>query len=330
MSLFGRFLGSKKPERPTAEPKAEPPLAEPKPVDESVLEWRRLNELPKPALKSVPLDPDALAPSGPPSSLHPPLRPARVVDEVPEGYRGDLYYRIVPSQLGSQRNPARYVTLKQKGLNLDDQPGQRLASAWMEHVAQGGGATLFAAPGELRQEFRKPLPARLLADAGKKPFPEYTADSWPQVSGRFRRIVEALEPGVHLFIPLDTSEGQREPELYVFYPGVIFRPTSLAIEASGMVGAIQPHGGLVIPRTVSARHFYAVNRNVISSAEIFTEGKLGPIFSQRAVEQLGDVLAREYAFMPMGVCEEPIVKGTGKYTRDGAVEPLASGAAHRF
>jgi hypothetical protein len=295
-------------------------------VPESVLEWRRLNELPSPKLKRLRLDGETQNAFGPPSSLHPPIQPARVIDEVPDSYGGPLYYRIVPSQRGSQRNPISYVTLLQKGLKLEDQPGQWLGVAMMTHVAQGREQHLFTAPGKLRPELRHPLPAKLLARATKKPFPEYHGHHWPMVSARFRRVVEALEPGVHLFIPLDTSEGEREPELYVFYPGLMYRPTALAIKASDIGRYLRPEGFLQFtrPQHLSARHFYMLNRNVIGSAEIFCEGWFGPVFSQRAVERLGDVLQRELAFMPMGVCDEPIPAGATRCTRDGGVAQLGA------
>jgi hypothetical protein len=316
MSILSRLFGTKS---------AETPNPEPKPIPESVLEWRRLSELPPPVLKRLRVDAETLNSCGPPSSLHPPIQPARVIDEVPEGYRGELYYRIVPSQRGSARNPRAHVSLLHKGLKLEDQPGQRLALAMRSHVAQGREQHLFAEPGVLRPEFQRALPARLRASASK-PFAEYHGDIYPMVSARFRRVVEALEPGVHLFIPLDTSEGRQEPELYVFYPGVTFRPTGLAIEANAIAGSMLPDGGLQFssPNYLSARHFYLLNRNVIGSAEIFTDGWFGPIFSQRAVERLGDVLQRELAFMPMGVCEEPLPPDARRCTRDGGEEQLGA------
>jgi hypothetical protein len=140
-------------------------------------------------------------------------------------------------------------------------------------------------------------------------------------------VIEALEPGVHLFIPIDTSEGEEEPDLFVFFPGVMFAPTGLAIESNGIAQNMLPNGGIqfMSPQHLSKRHFYLLNRNVIGDAQIFTDSWFRLIFSQRALERLGDVLHRELAFMPMGVCDEPIPANAEKRTRDGGVEPLGAG-----
>lgn len=312
MGLLGKWLGTT-----AAEPAPPPASPAATPLDPSVLEWRRLNELPAPKLRPLPLADDVDAPS----PRHPPLKPARIVDELPEGCEGPLYYRIVRSQRGQAVKPRRYVAIDAQGLKLDDQPGQRLCSAWPTHVAQGQETKLFAAPGRLDPIFEVPLPARFLARADK-PFPEYTCNIFTLVSSRLRRAIEALEPGAHLFLALDLCPGE-EPPLHVFFPGVLFRPTALAIDANGIRENLLPGGGVKFtgPR-LSARHFYRLNRNVIGAAEIFVDPWLGPIFSQRAVAQFGDVLEREHAFMPMGVCEEPIEPGASKATRDGSVHPL--------
>ncbi len=295
-------------------------------MPESTLEWRRLNDLPPPVLKRLPLNEEAVTAFGPPSGLHPPVKPARFVDEIPESYRGELYYRIVGSQRGSKYGPSRYVSLvEKKGVPLDDQLGQRLAGAalWMNHIAQGREQRLFAEPGELRPEFRGPLPARLLARA-RKPFPEYTGVAWPTVSARFRRIVEALEPESHLFIPLDFSDDKEERQLYVFFPGAMFAPTGLAVEGNDIAKNLLPNGSLqfVSPQHLGKRHFYLLNRSVIGPAHIFTDSWFGVIFSRGILELVGDVLDRELAFMPMGECNAPIPAHAEKRTRDGRVQPL--------
>ena len=96
--MFWKIFGKKKPD-------VQPPQADP--IPESVREHRRLNELPPPRIKRLPLDAVAVEACGPPSHLHPPVKPARIVDEVPEEYDGELYYRIVPSQRGAERNIRR-------------------------------------------------------------------------------------------------------------------------------------------------------------------------------------------------------------------------------
>jgi hypothetical protein len=314
-TLFWKIFGKKKPE-------VQPLQAET--VPESVLEHRRLNELPPPRIKRLPLDAAAVEACGPPSHLHPPVKPAQIVDEVPEGYDGELYYRIVPSQRGAKRNIRRYVRLVHpKGVALEDWPGQRLAAAWAQIVAQGRERGVFVEPGKLYPDLERDLPARLLASA-KKPFPELVSSNWPIASDRFRRVLESLEPGAHLFLPLDTSDGGQPPLLHIFFAGAMFRPTGLAISANGIAGHILPEGGLSFNQPkLSARHFYYLNANVIGSAELFVDTWLGTIFSRRVLERLGDVLPPELAFMPMGVCAEPPPADAMKCTRYGKTEPLA-------
>jgi len=168
----------------------------------------------------------------------------------------------------------------------------------------------------------RPLAAALLASA-KQPFPELVFSNWPLASDRLRRVLESIEPGVHLFLPLDTSEGAEPPLLHIFYAGATFRPTGLAVSANGMADHILPEGGLTFNRPkLSARNFYHLNVNVIDSADVFVDAWLGLIFSRRALERLGDVLPPELAFMPMGVCKEPASHGPDKCTRGGKVGPI--------
>ena len=278
-------------------------------------------ELPKLVIKHLPLDVEALARIGPPSALHPPVRPARIVEAVPEDYEGDLYFRIFPLDPYGAWSPKRYVALPQKG-RLEDQPGQRLASCWASHVAQGQDPAIFVSPGELRADMRSPLPGSLMA-AAKQPFPEYTRDNWPLVSARFRRVLEELEPGRHLFIPIDLADGSEAPQLYVFFVGAIFRPLALANQANDLKATLLPGGGVNLHDMNPAnRPFYYLNSGVVGTSQVFIDHWLGPIFSKRAVELLGDFLPRRYALMPMGVCDEPLLPGTSRYTRDGAVHPL--------
>jgi len=314
-ALFWKIFGKKKPE-------VQPLQAET--IPESVLEYRRLNELPPPRIKRLPLDAATVEACGPPSHLHPAVKPARIVDEMPEGYDGELYYRIVPSQRGAKRNIRRYVRLVHpKGVALEDWPGQRLAAAWAPIVAQGKERGIFVEPGKLHPDLERALPAQLLASA-KKPFPELVSSNWPIASDRFRRVLESLEPGTHLFLPLDTSDGGQPPLLHIFFAGAMFRPTGLAISANGIAGHILPEGGLTFNQPkLSARHFYYLNANVIGSSELFVDSWLGTIFSRRMLERLGDVLPPELAFMPMGVCAEPPTAGAMKCTRDGKTEPIA-------
>lgn len=308
MAWFTKLFGQKEPAPPPPPPERKPESPSP---------------TPPPVLKQLPLDHKALERCGEPSRLHPPVKPARCIDEVPAGYDGDLYYRI----MNSQRPGAafrRYVRITPaKGVVQEDQPGQRLAAAWANHVARGRDLRVFSEPGKLRPDLTGSLPAQLLASA-KKPFAEYVSSNWVVVSARFRCVLESLEPGAHLFLPLDTSQGANSPLLYIFFPGVAFSPTGLAIAANGIEDCILPNGGLSFGGSrLSASHFYFLNRNVIGSADVFVDSWLGPIVSKRALERLGDILPTEFAFMPMGVCEERLPPGAARHTRDGTAHQLA-------
>ena len=109
---------------------------------------------------------------------------------------------------------------------MEDQPGQRLAASVASHVAQGRDLHLFASPGKLRPDLQSALPGRLMATA-KKPFPEYTSDNWPLASARFRRVLEELEPGAHLFIPIDLSAAAKNPSSMSSSVGSLFAQLQL-------------------------------------------------------------------------------------------------------
>jgi hypothetical protein len=317
MSLISRLFGRNR--ASTASPA---PEQQPEPQSPAARAGAQPHDGPALNIKRLPLDQETLTRIGPPSALHPPVQPARIVDDTPRDYAGDLYFRIFPLKPYAPWRPKKYVALSQKG-RLEDQPGQRLACCVKSHVAQGQDRHLFESPGKLRPDFQSALPGCLMAIA-KTPFPEYTADNWPLASARFRRVLEELEPGAHLFIPIDLSHGSEEPRLYVFFSGATFRPTAVAIEANGIPVTENPDGGIrySYPQPVDPR-FYYLNRGMIGSAEVFVDHGLGLIFSKRALERLGDILPRRYAFAPIGVCDEAIPAGAGRYTRDGEVHWLS-------
>ena len=281
----------------------------------------------RPPVKRLPLDRASVHRQEPFSVLHPPLRPARVFDAVPADYRGNLFYRIVEVRPFLARNRKRYVQMPKEG-PLDEQPGQRLCRAWPIYVAQGAGSELFTSSAILRPQFRR-LKGTLMA-AGKKPFPEYTYEGYPLVSARVRDVLEQLEPGTHLFIPIDLPDDEGTPRLYVFFAGVTHRPSALAVAANGMeigrygngsVAIRLPKGHQVV--RLDRPGFYYLNGRIVGSAHLFVDGDLGFIFSQNAVERLGDILDPRDIFMPVGIVDEPIPETTGRYTRDGKVERLA-------
>lgn len=281
----------------------------------------------RPAVKRLPLDRTSVHHQEPFSALHPPLRPARVFDAVPADYRGELFYRIVEVRPFLARNQKRYVQLPKEG-PLEEQVGQRLCHAWPVHVAQGAAPAIFTSRGVLRPQFRR-LKGSLMA-AGKKAFPEYTYGGYPLVSARFRDVLEQLEPGAHLFIPIDLSDGDEIPRLYVFFPGVTHRPSALAVAANGLeigryengsVAVRLPKGHQVV--RLDRPNFYYLNGRIVGSAELFVDSDLGFIFSRKAVERLGDILDPRDIFMPVGIADEPVPETTARYTRDGKIERLA-------
>jgi len=60
------------------------PEQQPEPQSPAALTAAQAREAPAPDIERLPLDSEALTRIGPPSALHPPVQPARIVDDVLE------------------------------------------------------------------------------------------------------------------------------------------------------------------------------------------------------------------------------------------------------
>ena len=238
------------------------------------------------------------------------VKPPRIKGVVPAHYAGPLCYIVRTLRHSGARAAQEFISIVEdpKPKRLEDRAGQMLATADAQMAALHTAPQLYDEEGQLRPEWRRPLRANLLAKAPK------TWADWPlglirYVSPHVHDVLEALEPKKHLFIPVDVSAQDREPfRLYVLFPGAAARRTALAMRANGIEYTLSERGTPIF-RTLDWHiedRFGYLNSDVIGSAHLFFDFRLGFIFSQEAVDRFGDILPSKTAFKPMGLKHESL------------------------
>lgn len=234
--------------------------------------------------------------------------PQRIRGDLPSDYDGPLYYTWRRLRSGMPKPPGSFIRIvdEPKPKRMEDEAGESLARADPQCAALKIEPRLFDEDGELLSRWQHPLQARLKANA-----PKQWAD-WPMgvlryVSPQVRDAIEAVEPGRHLFIPVDVDAKDRDPfRLYILFPGNAARLTVLAMRANEISYTLSDGGTPVFhePPWLHEDRFGYLNQDVLQDAHLFYDFSLSFIFSRALVEKLGDVFIENYAFKPWGVVTE--------------------------
>lgn len=234
----------------------------------------------------------------------------RIRGDVPAGYDGPLYYSWRRLESGSPKPFGAFIKIidDPKPKRMEDETAERLARADPQCAALRIEPRLFDEQGQLRPEWQRPLQARLKANA-----PKHFVD-WPPgviryVTPHVRDAIEAVEPGRHLFIPVDIDASDRDPfRLYILFPGNAARQTVLAMRANGISYTLSDRGTPICnePAWLHEDRFGYLNLDVLQGAHLFYDFSLSFVFSSALVEKLGDVFVENYAFKPWGVVTETL------------------------
>ena len=234
------------------------------------------------------------------------LKPAVIVGDVPPDYSGPLYYRA-----RTIRNPdPRY--LQASPIIFDPPPlGQTIATADNMAVAFRVAPQFFDADGRLLPEFSRPLSGRFRSGVPAQ-LPEICVGLffYTRVSSRVRDVVERLEPGRNLFLPVDVARKDAPIErLYLFYVQLDHKAFPLAFRANGVEPSFTDAGDPFRNNWHDQLHgphrFTFLNSAAIGPRHLYVSVHTGILYSAAVVEALGDVLPPNMAFVPMGVVDEP-------------------------
>ena len=228
-------------------------------------------------------------------------RAARVSGAVPADYQGPIFYR---TRVNHDEYAYKQLYAHLKFANRD--LARRLATAYPHEVALRVDPRLFGSDRELLPIFRQPIQVTLAASAPKKS-PEWSFGHVQLVNERVREVIEALQPGKHLFVPMDISGPDGCERRYVFYVQRDHTETVLAMEANGIEYSTSESGVPLFPTpawVLSNDHFGYLSAPIVGGATVDWDGRIGMVMSKALIDELGDVFPRGLYLIPMGVADE--------------------------
>lgn len=223
-------------------------------------------------------------------------RPPRTQGQIPADYHGPIYYRSLRlSSAPAKKSLAQYITFENKkidGTNVS----QRLSVYITVDDLRLRHPAMFDGSGDLKSDWREPLTAKR-----KSSFPKHWRDceSFQLCSGWVRDAIEALEPGVHRFIPVRLIGGGLADELIY-----------LLIYGNGGQGFVA-----LSSRSNPTQHWLTGGKHLRQTTEFAylaadrVQGKhifwceVAYVWSKALIDRIGDVFAEQVALVPMGVAE---------------------------
>lgn len=225
-------------------------------------------------------------------------KPPRIAGEVPAGYDGPLYYRQLTVKYN--RGPKaleQYLTWEKR--NVDGvQFSERFASIDSLMSAKIKHPDMFDADGEVKAAWRGPFKAKKKSNFPKKSWTECYGGGLGLTSEHVKSIIEEVEPGIHLFAPLELQPADSEPHrVFIFKIG-----------HGGWGGwcALTPEFNPLqdyfaeIPQK-NTTEFILLDQSKVEGKHLFQCELGGPVFSKALVDRLGDILSDNVVFVPVGV-----------------------------
>lgn len=201
-------------------------------------------------------------------------RKLRIVGDIPEGYAGPIYYRIIENQSGP------YFTDK---FEVDAESAERRA---LLHDPRNKDRNILTSglvldpEGKVLPEWQAPLKYNILQD---KPL-SFEFMPGGLTSERVHDVIEALDPGKHVFIPIDARwpDGRIE-RLYSMKWGADFfnadvstpvlNPKLSHLELGTYTNGVKyyKHPDWIMGREVALNpfHFGFLNQNLIGNLNLF-------------------------------------------------------------
>jgi len=230
-------------------------------------------------------------------------RPPPTLGTLPPDYQGPIFYRILETVGANKKSTGQHIKFEQRQL------AQALAGADLVMVAHRMERRLFDEDGQLLPHFRSALQARV-ASGAPSVWPEWLFGVIEIVSERVRIAIEDLQPGKHLFVPIDVRK--RDGGVSRKYAFFIMRDTTrpvLALAPNGIAYTLAPSGNPLwqAPEWLRTDRFAYLNLNVVRGAAVDFDSRTGLILSDGLVSKLGDVFPKGVSLVRMGAVEEDLV-----------------------
>jgi hypothetical protein len=224
-------------------------------------------------------------------------RPPRIHGEVPLGYDGPVYYRSIRLFGGKsgKKDISQHISFQNCKIG-----GQNVEQRWAAYVALDpmrlDHPDMFEASGALKTEWCEPLIAKRKAS-----FPQGSdrLESFGHCSQWVRNAIEAVEPGVHAFLPVRlTGGGSEDDVIYRWVCGNGGRGFVGLSERSNPSQNWVSGGNHLLQTTDFA---YLSVRKIEGRHILWCE--LGHVWSKELIDRIGDVFSDQIGLIPMGVSD---------------------------
>jgi hypothetical protein len=240
-------------------------------------------------------------------------KPIRTAGTVPAEYRGPVWYRTAEDT--SSPAPRSRFRFRDDKARLE-----RLLNARNRGRHVLGSGLVVDESGALLPEWQTPLTAELIG-SGRPDRVEYNRifEAGVLVSERVHDAIAALEPGRHIFVPVDVASEGRMLRNYVMFVGLShFWDTDVAIlhparnqlerwvytSSQDRLGWRKPDW--VRPRYGEAEHFGYLDGRVVDGLHLLSSGLVdnAHVFSPKLFEafaRFGDIFQGWHALVPVGI-----------------------------
>jgi hypothetical protein len=234
-----------------------------------------------------------------------PFKPARISGHVTAGYSGPIFYRITNYLKPNPPSKVLFDYLKFPGRNVlgINRIGRLSDSGALTEVSDY--ASYLDKDGNVDVEWSTPIRAVIKANY-KEDWPEFSLHPVLLVSARLKSAVEKYDKDNHAFVAVDV-EGPNGKQLFRAF--VLVSDNSIDavdyIASNIQPSKVYPNGTaswvqrIALPRD----EFCYLWHRKVQGRHHFMDPKLGHVFSEEIVKELGDVLPKEFVFVPMGVVD---------------------------
>lgn len=223
----------------------------------------------------------------------------RICGRIPDGYTGPIFYRVSNFLKPNPPSKVLFDYIKFLGRNTREVNeisylNLRDAIVHSEYLDEHG---------RVREQWAKPIKAMTKANY-REDWPEFSPNGMTLVSTRVKEAIEKYETENHAFVAIDVESpaGVRSFQAFVMVRGV--QIDSVDYVASGIVPRkIYPGGkgawdaSVALPRD----EFAYLKRHLVQGKHHYWDENVQNVWSQEIVAELGDILPKEFVFVPMGV-----------------------------
>jgi hypothetical protein len=231
------------------------------------------------------------------------LKPARISGQVPAGYSGPIFYRIGNYLKPNPPSKVLFDYLKFPG--RDVKGVNRIVGLVVRDAISDTSkyTTYLNEDGHVEPEWSIPIRAVPKANY-REDWPEFSINNVMLVSERLKNCIEKYEKHNHAFVTVnvESAEGELLFKAFVMVGGNAIDAVDYVV--SGIVPSKVFPGGKAswLPRiALPSNEFCHLKRSLVEGRHHFWDEKLGHVWSQQIVDELGDILPKEFLFIPMGV-----------------------------